>query len=262
VTQGLLLKNQMPTSEPVIEINKLNFSLNGKNILRNVDLTINQLDSTCVVGPNGGGKSTLVKLILGLLQPDNGSIRLLGRPPQESRSSVGYVPQYTNFDPMFPITVLEVALMGRLGMWGGSYSKTDKLRAMESLAEMEMADYARSKFAELSGGQQQRVLIARALASAASLLILDEPTSNIDAHVEFSLLELLQKLNKEMAIILVTHDLGFTSKFFKSVVCVNRDVYVHPTSEITGEVIQQLYGGDIHMVRHDHRCAEEGHVHA
>jgi len=251
----------MSATDPVIEINKLNFSFNGKSVLRNVNLTINQLESTCVVGPNGGGKSTLVKLIMGLLNPDSGTIRLLGRPPQESRYRVGYVPQYANFDPMFPVTVLEVALMGRLGMWGGSYSKTDRQRAMESLAEMEMADYARAKFSELSGGQQQRVLIARALASAASMLILDEPTSNVDAHVEFSLLELLQKLNQEMAIILVTHDLGFTSKFFGSVICVNQDVYVHPTSEITGEVIQELYGGDIHMVRHDHRCAEEVHAH-
>ena len=251
----------MTTSNPVVEINKVNFSSKGKNILRNVNLTINQLDSTCVVGPNGGGKSTLIKLMLGLLQPDKGSIRLMGRLPTESRAQVGYVPQYSNLDPLFPATVSEVALMGRLGVWGGTYSKIDKIRAMEALAEMEMADYAKSKFSELSGGQQQRVLIARALVSATSMMILDEPTSNIDAHMELSLLEILQKLNKDMAIILVTHDLGFTSKFFKSVVCVNHDVHIHPTSEITGKVIQELYGGDIHMIRHDHRCAEEGHLH-
>lgn len=251
----------MTRPDPVVEIKDLNFSSNGKSILRNVNLTISHLDSTCVVGPNGGGKSTLIKLIMGLLQPDNGIIKLMGMAPADSRVRVGYVPQYANFDPDFPVTVLEVAIMGRLGTWGGAYSKSDKRRAMDALGEMEMADYAKARFSELSGGQMQRVLIARALASAASMLILDEPTSNVDAHVEFSLLEILQKLNNDMAIILVTHDLGFTSKFFKSVVCVNHDVHIHPTSAVTGEIIQELYGGDIHMIRHDHRCAEEGHVH-
>lgn len=252
----------MTSASPVLEIRDLNFSYNGKSILRDVNLTINQLDSTCVVGPNGGGKSTLIKLMLGLLSPETGSVSLLGMAPAEGRSRVGYVPQYANFDPLFPVTVMEVALMGRLGTaWGGAYSKIDKARAMEALAEMEMVECATSRFSELSGGQQQRVLIARALASAADMLILDEPTSNVDAHVEFSLLGRLQKLNSTMAIILVTHDLGFTSQFFKSVVCVNRDVHIHPTSAITGQVIQKLYGGDIQMIRHDHRCTEEGHVH-
>ena len=124
-----------------------------------------------------------------------------------------------------------------------------------------MSDYARSRFSELSGGQQHRVLIARALTSAVELLILDEPMANIDAHVEVSLIDVLQKLNKRMAVILITHDLGFASQFFKSVVCVNKIVHIHPTSEITGEIIQDLYGTDLHMIRHDHRCTEKGHVH-
>ena len=249
-------------NNPVIELERLDFSYNGRTILRDVNLVINQLDSTCVVGPNGGGKSTLIKLALGLLRPDRGRVRLLGAAPEKTRSQAGYVPQYANYDPLFPMTVMDVALMGRLGKsWSGHYTKSDREAALGSLNEMEMGNLTGRRFSELSGGQQQRVLIARALASAAKLLILDEPTANIDAHVEVNLLELLQKLNKRMAIILVTHDLGFASQFFRSVVCVNTSVHIHPTSEISGELIQDLYGTDLHMIRHDHRCAARGHEH-
>lgn len=250
-------------SNPVVELADLAFTYNGREILQEVNLAIKQLDSTCVVGPNGGGKSTLIKLILGLLEPTRGQVRLLGVTPAEGRSRVGYVPQYANYDPFFPVTVMDVALMGRLEAdWlGWRYSKKDREAALAALAEMEMSDFARRKFSELSGGQQQRVLIARALVSAIELIILDEPTSNVDAHVEVSLLDILQKLNKRMAVILVTHDLGFASQFFKSVVCVNRRVHIHPTSEISGAIIQELYGADISMIRHDHRCAEGGHLH-
>lgn len=249
---------------PVIEIANLDFSYNGISVLKDVNLLIQQRDSTCVVGPNGGGKSTLIKLILGLLSPNRGTIRLLGGNPEEKRNLVGYVPQYSKFDPLFPVTVMDVTLMGRLAVQGGrrfgcSYSKRDKDAALRALEEMELAHLAGRKFAELSGGQRQRVLIARALVSASEMLILDEPTANIDAHVEGSLFEIIMELNKRMAIILVTHDLGFTSQFFKSVICVNQSVHVHPTSEISGKIIQDLYGGDIKMIRHDHRCAAGGH---
>jgi len=249
-----------PTPQPVVKITDLDFSYNGLPILRKVNMSVNQLDSTCVVGPNGGGKSTLIKLMLGLLTPDHGTVELLGGTPAAKRSMVGYVPQYAIYDPLFPVTVKDVVLMGRLGKnLGGGYSQADKEATWKALEEMEMAQYAKRRFAELSGGQQQRVLIARAMSSSSKLLILDEPTSHMDAHVEFSLYEILTKLNKQMAIILVTHDLGFASQFFRSVICVNQEVHIHPTSDISGQVIQDLYGGDIHMIRHDHRCAEGGH---
>lgn len=247
---------------PVVQLDNVSFSYNGRSVLHEVNLVINQLDSTCVVGPNGGGKSTLIKLMLGLLQPQAGTVRLLGSTPEEARALVGYVPQYTNYDPLFPVTVMDVVLMGRLGRgFRARYLKSDKQSALSALDEMEMGAFAASRFSELSGGQQQRVLIARAIVSAAQLLILDEPTSNVDAHVEESLIDILQKINKRMAVIFVTHDLGFASQFFKSVVCVNHRVHIHPTTEITGELIQDLYGADISMIRHDHRCTGEGHVH-
>jgi zinc transport system ATP-binding protein len=251
---------------PVVELIDLNFAYNGTKILKNVNLVINQGDATCVVGPNGGGKSTLIKLVLGLLTPNSGKIELLGGVPEEQRSQVGYVPQYADFDPMFPVTVLDVALMGRLAASKGfslgfRYSREDKKAAMNALDEMGMVHLAGSIFSKLSGGQRQRVLIARALVSASRMLILDEPTANIDAKVEGSLFATLTELNKKMTIILVTHDLGFASQFFRSVICVNQEVHVHPTSEISGEVIQDLYGADISMIRHDHRCTPGGHIH-
>lgn len=250
--------------KPIVELENLHFSYGGASVLEDVNLVINQYDSTCVVGPNGGGKSTLIKLILGLLEPSEGLIRLLGSTPKVTRNQVGYVPQYANFDPLFPVTVLDVTLMGRLAARQEKwfclrYSKKDKEVALASLAEMGLSHLASETFAKLSGGQRQRVLIARALVSASKMLILDEPTANIDARVEGDLFEILAKLNEKMAIVLVTHDLGFASQFFKSVICVNQQVHVHPTSAISGEVIQEMYGADLSMIRHDHRCSSGGH---
>lgn len=247
---------------PVIELQDVDFSYNRISVLTGVNLRINPLDSVCMVGPNGGGKTTLVKIILGLLTPDVGRVRLFGRPPQESVLRVGYVPQYVHFDPQFPVTVMDVVLMGRLGFhFDGRYRKQDRQRALTALEHVELADLADRPFSQLSGGQRQRVLIARALASTEEMLILDEPTAYIDAAAEASLFEMLGQLNKTMTILVVTHDLGFVSRFFQSVICVNRKVVVHPTSEVSGAMIRDIYGGDIRMIRHDHRCAAEGHFH-
>ena len=248
------------TQETVIRIRDLDFSYNGTPILENVTLDIMACDSLCIVGPNGGGKTTLLKLILGLLTPNRGEIEVLGKTPEKSRLRIGYVPQYARYDPQFPVTVLDVVLMGRLDrIFCGPYTKKDKEAARAALAEMGLADLAGRLFAEISGGQRQRVLIARALAAEGELLILDEPTANIDAASEEQLFKLLATLNERLTVMLVTHDVGFASKFFKSIVCVNRQVVLHPTSELTGELIRNMYGGDIRMIRHDHRCSPEGH---
>jgi len=249
---------------PIVELVDLNFNYGGASVLEDVNLVVNQYDSTCVVGPNGGGKSTLIKLILGLLTPSSGTVQLLGRTPRSTRNQVGYVPQYANFDPLFPVTVLDVTLMGRLAGRRGPrfflrYSKADREAALAALDEMGLSHLASEAFARLSGGQRQRVLIARALVSASKMLILDEPTANIDARVEGDLFEILTRLNSRMAILLVTHDLGFASQFFKSVICVNQQVHIHPTSAVSGEVIQEMYGADLSMIRHDHRCSSGGH---
>ncbi|MFA7382442.1 MAG: ABC transporter ATP-binding protein [Desulfurivibrionaceae bacterium] len=247
----------MSLAQPVVAIRGLDFSYNGSPILQNVNLDIAPLDSLCIVGPNGGGKTTLLKLILGLLKPACGEIRVLGMKPEAARLRVGYVPQYAHYDPLFPVTVLDVVLMGRLDrLIVGPYATRDRQAARAALDEMGLVDLERRLFAEISGGQRQRTLIARALAASGELLILDEPTANIDAASEEHLFELLAKLNQRLTVMLVTHDVGFASNFFKSIACVNRQVIIHPTSELTGELIRNMYGGDIRMIRHDHRCSE------
>jgi zinc transport system ATP-binding protein len=249
-------------SEAVITIRSLGFAYDEMPVLTNVDLDIWPQDSACIVGPNGGGKTTLVKLMLGLLEPNHGSILIGGKTPAEARRRIGYVPQYARYDACFPISAQEVVCMARLGSsFSGRYTKQDKQAALEALAAVSLADLAQRPFSALSGGQRQRVLIARALASGGDILILDEPTASLDRESEQELLALLAKLNQEKIILMVTHETGFSSTFFKRIICVNNQVYVHPTSALTGELIREMYGGDLRMIRHDHRCCPEGHQH-
>ena len=253
---------EMEEKKPVIAIKNLSFSYDGRAILEDVFLDIYHRDSVCIVGPNGGGKSTLVKLIIGLLSAPQGEIRVFGKTPQDSRLRIGYVPQYAHYDPLFPISVRDVVRMGRLGKsFLGHYSREDSRAALAALEEMGLADHRSHRFSALSGGQRQRVLIARALASGGEILILDEPTANIDPHTEEHLFEILTELNKRLTIMLVTHDVGFASQFFKRVVCVNRRVVIHPTSALTGKLISEMYGSDLHLIRHDHHCTLDGHSH-
>ena len=178
------------------------------------------------------------------------------------RHRIGYVTQHAQVDPQFPVTALDVVLMGRLRARPrfGFFSSRDKKAARAALEQMELAGLEAQPFSELSGGQRQRVLIARALVDEPELLLLDEPTSSLDLHVENEFYELLRDINKRLTILLVSHDLGFVTPFSTSVVCVKRFVQVHPTSQISGEeLIRDMYGTDMLMVRHDHRCAEGGH---
>ncbi|MBE0564490.1 MAG: ABC transporter ATP-binding protein [Krumholzibacteria bacterium] len=245
----------------VITCRGLTFGYGGEPILRNVNLAIPAGDFVSVVGPNGSGKTTLLKLALGLLKPDAGTIEVFGQPPHRSRRRMGYVPQHPRLDPLFPVCALDVALMGRLGRAPllGPWRPEDRAAALAALDEVGLADKAGDHFASLSGGQKQRVLIARALAGGPDLLLLDEPTAGLDAHIEEDFYRLLEQLNRRLTIVMVSHDLGFVAGVVRSVVCVGREVVVHPTSEVTGQVIADLYGGDVRLVRHDHRCSEEGH---
>lgn len=249
-------------TNPVAVLKDVFFAYDKEPVLENVNLVIKESEFASIVGPNGGGKSTLLKLLLGILHPDSGELKVFGKAPEKTRHRIGYMPQHVQFDMQFPVTVMEVVLMGRLGRsrWG-RYSKTDREIAHTSLEEVNMANMAKRPFSDLSGGQRQRVLIARALSCEPDLLLLDEPTANIDPGVEEALFEILKTLNKRMAILFATHDIGFVSQTVKSVICVNRCVVVHPTSELTGDIIKDIYGGEICMIRHDHRCSAEGHEH-
>lgn len=245
-----------------ILLKDVSFTYARQSVLETVNLTVRRGDFASIVGPNGGGKTTLLKLILGLIKPDSGEIRVFGTPPGKARLRVGYTPQFSNLDMEFPVTVMDIVLMGRLGhSLGGWYSKRDRAVARASMEEVDLAGLSDCRFSELSGGQRQRVFIARALCCEPELLLLDEPTANIDPEVEAALFCILRELNRRMTILLVTHDLGFVSKVVKSVICVNRKVRVHPTTDINGVIIKEIYGGDLRMIRHDHRCSEGGHSH-
>jgi zinc transport system ATP-binding protein len=249
-------------SEHDIVIRNVSFAYHSVPILEDVNFVVDRGEFVTIVGPNGGGKTTLLKLMLGLLHPDAGDIRILGDTPEKSRLRIGYMPQHVFLDTKFPVTVLDVILLGRLGKRiGGRYTKKDRDMAERALDEMRLSHLSDTLFSEISGGQRQRALIARALCIDPELLLLDEPTANIDPEVEKNLLEILQDLNKRMTILMVSHDIGFVSQVVERVICVNRRVVIHPTSEINGTLIKDIYGGDYCMIRHDHRCSEEGHFH-
>ncbi len=237
----------------IVSLRNVDFHYRGIKVLEDVNLSIEKRDFLAVVGPNAGGKTTLLKIMLGLLKPTRGDVRIFGKSPLKARARIGYMPQYARLDPLFPVNVMDVVLMGRLGrsIKPGRYGKIDRQAAEDALGKLELTRVIHSAFSALSGGQRQRVLIARALVSNPDLLLLDEPTANVDAVVETEFYEILKRLNEEMTIVLVTHDLGFVSRYVKHVACVNRRVVVHPTHEITGEVINEVYGCDVRMVRHD-----------
>lgn len=241
--------------EVIVSFQKVDFSYNSVPVLEGVSFAIYDKSFISIVGPNAGGKTTLLKLMLGLLNPSRGTIEVFGMPPERARSLIGYMPQHVQFDTSFPVTVLDVVLMGRLGNGTrfGPYGKKDRAICIEALRRLEMHDAWKHPFGALSGGQRQRVLIARALATEPKLLLLDEPTSNVDVAVETELFELLNALSKTTTVIVVSHDLGFVSQYVQRVVCVNRTVAVHPTAAITGEMISDLYGAAVRMVQHDHR---------
>ena len=242
------------TERPALELRDLSYSYDGTPVIEGANLTVGCGEFVTVVGPNGGGKTTLIKLVLGLLRPDSGSVRVFGCRPEESKPRMGYVPQRSDIDPSFPATVLDVVLMGRLGKTRrfGMYTREDVDAAMAALVDVELAELSRRPFSKLSGGQRQRTLIARALASQPDILLLDEPTANLDIAMEQELYEILLRLKKRLTLLLVSHDLAFVSGFTDTVACVNRSVVVHTTSEVTPELINALYGRDVRFVRHDH----------
>jgi len=249
--------------EEVIRFERVDCSIGGVRVLHNVRFTVRRGEFLYVIGPNGGGKTTILKLILGLLTPESGSIRVFGTAPSRSSSRVGYLPQYQHFDPKFPVTVMDVVLMGRLsGAVKPVFSRSDREAGAESLEALGLADLAGRPYYALSGGQRQRVLVARALVNDPELLLLDEPTSNADVRIEEVLFDLLDRLSRSMTILLVTHDYGVVPRRVERVVCVNQTVAVHPTHRLSGTAIQKLYQKSLSRVHHDRVFREGGKPHA
>ncbi|URA09173.1 metal ABC transporter ATP-binding protein [Thermospira aquatica] len=214
-----------------IEVKNLSFGYAEKPIVNNVSFSINEGEFVTLVGPNGGGKTTLLRLLLGLLQPWSGSILIYGQPNIKQRQIIGYVPQSGIFDRQFPLTVEEMVLQGRLKPWGW-YTDKDKKCALEALDKVGLLHLQKETFSHLSGGQLQRVLIARALASEARILFLDEPSASIDSESEEKLFSLLSTLKREKTILLVTHDTGFINTITDRVLCIHQTLCEHdiPTS--------------------------------
>jgi len=224
--------------------------------LDDVSLTIAPDEFLGVIGPNGGGKTTLLKIILGQLQPQRGTVRVFGQTPAQVRARIGYVPQQARIDAGVPANVLDVVLTGRLGLssWGSWYGARHKAAAMAALEQTGVDDLARRTIGTLSGGQRQRVLIARALAAEAELLLLDEPTAGVDPQVERSLTDLLHRLNRRLPIVVVSHDVAFVSAHLKRVACLNRRLTCHAASAVTSDVLGHLYGERMRAVHHQEEC--------
>jgi zinc transport system ATP-binding protein len=237
---------------PVITLENVSFAYGEVPILEDVSLAVEEGEFLGLVGPNGGGKSTLLKLVLGLLAPDAGRVTVLGAAPARARGAIGYVPQFATFRRDFPITVGETVLLGRLGKTRAvlGYRAQDRAVARRTMEETGVADLAARPIETLSGGQLQRVLIARALAGEPRILLLDEPTANIDLRAEVDIFDLLKTLNARMTLMVVSHDIGFVSQYVTRVACLNRTLFCHTASGISGELIQQLYGAPVRMIRH------------
>ena len=221
-------------------------------VLEEINLTIKEHDFLGIIGVNGGGKSTLLKVILGLIKPSKGTVRVFGDTPQESRKYIGYVPQYCLFDLEFPVSVWEVVLMGRLGHTGlfKSYNKEDKKAALDALAKMDMLEYKDRQVGKLSGGQQHRVFIARALAANPKLLLLDEPAAGIDTIIQEEFYELLEKLKTKMAIVLVSHDISAVSVYVDKIACLNHRLHYHDSKELTAEDLEATYHCPVELIAH------------
>ena len=232
-------------SETVVKFEGVSKSFGATQVLKDVSFTIDERTSTAIIGPNGGGKTTLLRLMLGLIEPDQGDIRIFGKSPRDASERVGYVPQAIRFDPLFPISVREIVLMGRLDRLPFGFFKAKcKDAAVAALAKVGLDDSIDRPFADLSGGQRQRVLIARALACDPDLLLLDEPTANIDLTIEAQLLETLEELKKQLTIVMVSHDLGLVDRITKTALCVRKTVHRHGVDELDGELVAEIFSGE------------------
>jgi len=243
----------MKTVDIAVNLRNVFFNYDGSPVLDDITLDIKAGDFIGLIGPNGGGKTTLLKILLGLLKPSSGVVEVFGKSPEKARPLVGYVPQYLTLDLDFPASVFDVVLMGRLGQAPlfGSWREKDKSEAERALEYVEILDLKNRRFGELSGGQRQRVMIARATVGSPKLLLLDEPTANVDSRIEKDVYELLKKINENATIILVTHDLGFISAYVNRVACINRRISCLDEGKITAEVLDEVYGTHVGMIRHE-----------
>ena len=236
----------------VVSIQNLWAGYDDEVVLEDINLSVKALDYIGLIGPNGGGKTTLLKVLLGLIQPYQGEVRIMGKSVLEGRQHIGYVPQSVEFDRSFPIRVFDVVQMGRLGKKKllHRFTKEDDQAVLEALENVDLMDQKDHPIGELSGGQRQRVFIARALASQPSILLLDEPMASVDPHVSINIFELLREINKTMTIILISHNMDAISSYVKTIGCVSRKLFYHAEKAITAEMLEDAYQCPIDLIAH------------
>ena len=239
-------------SNVVIEIDNVSFNYGTVPVLEDISLKIYEDEFIGIIGPNASGKSTLLKLILGLIKPDKGTVKKFNHNCKELRNRIGYVPQHITFSRDFPVTVNEVAMMGHVTAASKlfRFNKNEIATARQALHALEIEDIAKRQIGTLSGGQLQRVLIARALVCQPEILILDEPTSNVDMRVEEDIFALLKNYSEHITVIVVSHDIAFISGYVDRVACLNRTLVCHNTESISGKMIEELYGAPVKMIHH------------
>lgn len=241
---------QVNHTHTIIELDRVCFSYTNEEVIKDVSLQIHKGDYVGLVGPNGGGKTTLLKLMLGIIKPYNGFIKLFGKDIKDFKdwSRIGYVPQKTHIDTHFPVTVEEIVMMGRFGKLGlfNSPTEKDSAKVDEALSQVQMLEYKKRQISELSGGQQQRVFIARALATEPDVVFLDEPTVGVDIKTQKQFYSLLRKLNKELdlTLILVSHELDVVAHEATELGYINRtlEYYGDPEEFLKGEYFHELIG--------------------
>ena len=238
--------------QEIISLKDIWVSYNDINVLEDINLSIYGQEFLGIIGPNGGGKTTLLKVILGLILPSKGEVQVFGGKPEKNRKYIGYVPQYPLFDREFPISVEEVVLMGRWGKnkYFKSYNQADKQKAQAALDLVGMLEFKNKQIGKLSGGQQQRVFIARALVTDPKVLLLDEPLASIDTLLQTGFYELLARLKKKIAIVLVTHDLTAVSIYVDKIACLNRRLFYHNSKEIRLEDLKATYHCPVDLIAH------------
>lgn len=238
----------------LIEACDLSFSYQDHTVFKNVSFEIQEGDFIGIIGPNGGGKTTLIKIFLGLLKNYQGKIKIFGKPPGKFPHRIAYLPQYMQFDEKIPITVEEVVLMGCLGhsFWG-PYTKRDRKKVAEAMEAVNVYQYHQKQFSSLSGGEKQRVLMARALTCHPELMILDEPSAGIDNYNEQILLDILKELDKKMTILMVSHHYHLVSQLVNKVLCVHENkVDVHWPLKIDDKLFKDLISSKYQYIEHHH----------
>ncbi len=242
-----------------VEFKNVNLKYDEQYVLEDINFSIEEKDFMAIIGPNGGGKSTILKIILGLLKPNNGEVKVFGRDPKDARDSMGYLPQNLSFDHQFPISVYETVLTGRYhGLFKG-YKQSDEEAVIQALEDVEMQDYMDRQIGKLSGGQMQRVFIARAIVRNPRLLLMDEPMASIDPDMQSSFYKLMSQLKDEMAIVLVSHDVGAVSTHVDKIACLNRKLYYHGPVEDSAKGLEEIYHCPIDLISHGipHRVLKE-----